>query len=410
MSERKAFLEKIHIKNFLSLRNVTLPLKPLTVLVGPNASGKSNVLNALRFFKRIVIDKTLPQGKQIRDSLWAGKANSITFQLNTKVEGAQTEYRLALKAETNNPIDIEELLVNDVNVISIKDGQGKIWDENGENGRKYKSKELALMSDVCSEKNMPITNVLTAFINSWNFYDFQPGFTPSLVELGSEDLKNIERFDDESSEFLKILSLSESAATTLNAIFRLTLCEVLSSWHENDQDLFYKVSTSLKASTNIGIAWLSINGNERLCLLEGYQKPIPLERASSGTLRLIGYYILLNDPELPPLIAIEEPERNLHPGALNDIANVLEQLAERTQVIITTHSSQLLDNFKSESLSNSLGVLLLRNRPGLGTAVLNLEEIRCKRESLDGWISDFGMGSAVFDSELLQDLMEEPVC
>ena len=410
MSDGKALLEKIHIKNFLSLRNVTLPLKPLTVLVGPNASGKSNVLNALKFFKRIVIDKTLPQDKQIRDFLWAGKANSITFQLSTKVEGAQTEYRLVLKAEANNPIDIEELLVNDVNVISIKDGQGKIWDENGENGRKYKSKELALMSDVCSEKNMPITNVLTAFINSWNFYDFQPGFTPSLVELGSEDLKNIERFDDESSEFLKILSLSDSTATTLNAIFRLTLREVLSSWRENDQDLFYNVSASLKASTNIGIAWLSINGNERLCLLEGYQKPIPLERASSGTLRLIAYYILLNDPELPPLVAIEEPERNLHPSALNDIANVLEQLANRTQVIITTHSSQLLDNFKSESLSNSLGVLLLRNRPGLGTEVLNLEDIRNKRESLDGWISDFGMGSAIFDSELLQDLMEEPVC
>jgi len=119
---------------------------------------------------------------------------------------------------------------------------------------------------------------------------------------------------------------------------------------------------------------------------------------------------LLNQPELPPLITIEEPERNLHPGALKDIAYILEQLAERTQVIITTHSSQLLDNFKSESLSNSLGVLLLRNRPGLGTEVLNLEDIRSKRESLDGWITDFGIGSAIFDSGLLQDLMEEPVC
>ena len=121
------------------------------------------------------------------------------------------------------------------------------------------------------------------------------------------------------------------------------------------------------------------------------------------------YHTLLSQPELPPLIAIEEPERSLHPGALTDIAYVLKRLAERTQVIITTHSSQLLDNFKSESLSNSLGVLLLRNRPGLGTEVLNIEEIRDKRESLAGWMADFGIGSAVFDSELLQDLMEEPV-
>ena len=78
-------------------------------------------------------------------------------------------------------------------------------------------------------------------------------------------------------------------------------------------------------------------------------------------------------------------------------------------MIITTHSSQLLDAFDSESLSDSLSILLLRNRSGLGTEVLNLEDIRCKREALDGWIADFGLGSAIFDSELLQDLMEEPV-
>ena len=116
---------------------------------------------------------------------------------------------------------------------------------------------------------------------------------------------------------------------------------------------------------------------------------------------------LLNLPELPPFIAIEEPERNLHPGALTDIASVLEQLAESTQVIITTHSSQLLDAFNPENLSDSLGVLLLRNRPGYGTEVINLEDIRGDRAALNGWITDFGIGSAIFDSELLQDLMEE---
>ena len=128
-------------------------------------------------------------------------------------------------------------------------------------------------------------------------------------------------------------------------------------------------------------------------------------------MRLIAYYTLLNLPKLPPLIAIEEPERNLHPGALTDIAKVLEQIAERSQVIITTHSSQLLDAFNLENLSDSLGILLLRNLPGHGTEVLNLEEIRKDRAALDGWMTDFGIGSAIFESELLQDLMEEePAC
>ena len=125
-------------------------------------------------------------------------------------------------------------------------------------------------------------------------------------------------------------------------------------------------------------------------------------------MRLVAYYILLNESELPPLIAIEEPERNLHPGALTDITNVLEQISEHSQVIITTHSSQLLDAFNPEKLSDSLGVLLLQNVPGLGTEVINLEDIRGDQAALDGWITDFGIGSAIFDSELLQDLMETP--
>ena len=116
---------------------------------------------------------------------------------------------------------------------------------------------------------------------------------------------------------------------------------------------------------------------------------------------------MLNEPELPPLIAIEEPERNLHPNALADIAEVLEQIAKRTQVIITTHSSQLLDEFKTDNLSDSLGVLLLRNLPGRGTEVINVADIRSERAAVDGWIADFGVGSAIFHSELLQDLMED---
>ena len=89
---------------------------------------------------------------------------------------------------------------------------------------------------------------------------------------------------------------------------------------------------------------------------------------------------------------------DLHPGAMTALAK--GQLAE-TQVIITTHSPQLLDAFKPNDLSDSLGVLLLRNHPGRGTEVINLETIRRYRPALDGWITDFGVGSAVFKSALL---------
>ena len=390
MSEQKAFLEKVHIKNFLSLRNVTLPLKPLTVLVGPNASGKSNVLSALDLFNKMMIAEKLPPAEFIQEHLWAGVTNHITFQLYAEVEATATQYQLELTADADNPFAAEQLLVNDVKAIAIQSGQGTVRDEDGNNDMAYRSNQLALRS-AGDYGNKPVTSALTEFVKGWEFYNFDPDFIRGRIARSLSTTKEIR-------ESPKLDS------------YGAQLSDVLQDWHENAQEDFDSVSKSLDASTNISINYCPIDEDKQLCLLEGYKNPIPMERASDGTLRLIAYYILLNQPKLPPFIAIEEPERNLHPGVLTDIAYVLEKLAERTQVIITTHSSQLLDNLKSESLSNSLGILLLRNQPGLGTEVLNLEKIRDKREALDGWISDFGIGSAVFDSELLQDLLEEPVC
>lgn len=398
MSKEKAFLEKVHIKNFLSLRDVELPLKPLTVLVGPNASGKSNILNALNLLNDMMKEEELPLVKLIRDSLWAGagEANQITLQLQAKVEEIPTLYELNLKAEANNPFVAEELLINSVKVISIQSGQGTVRDEDSENETQYRSNKLALRS-AGDYGNKPTTSALTEFIRGWEFYDFQPNLIRRysevlpfvLVEqLLSGELRESPKLDDDGS----------------------TLSALLSYWHEITPERFHSVSKSLAASTNIRINQREIDGDNQICLSEGYKKPIPLEKASDGTLRLVAYYTLLNEPVLPPLIAIEEPERNLHPGALADITNVLEQISDHSQVIITTHSSQLLDAFNPENLSDSLGVLLLRNIPGRGTEVINLEDIRSDRASLDGWITDFGIGSAIFDSELLQDLMEEPVC
>ena len=411
MSERKVLLKKVHIKNFRSLRDVELSLKPLTVLVGPNASGKSNILNALSLLNWMMIDENMPTVKFIQDSFWAGEVGPITFQLRSEVKGILTVYDLILKAEADQLLLGEELSVNNVKVISIPNKKLTVVGGTSKNGAINASYKLALGSTEACEESDITGIVLKEFIKTWEFYDFQPGRRRGLPDgLEQDELSEHPKRSDVDSV---ISTVSEKIAAVLNMMFHLTLQPTLLSWYEKAPERFNSVSESLAASTNIRIGCHLVDGDQQLCLLEGHKNPIPIERASDGTLRLIAYYILLNQPELPPLIAIEEPERNLHPGVLKEIAYVLERIAERTQVIITTHSSQLLDTFSSKSLSNTLGVLLLRNRPGFGTEIINVEEVRedPNRKGLDGWIVDFGVGSAIFDSGLLQDLMEdEPTC
>ena len=387
MSERRAFLEKIHIKNYLSLRDVTLPFKPLTVLVGPNASGKSNTFFALHLLNRMIVSESLPIDKSILDSLWAGEDQKISFDLQAKVGEHRTSYYLEVKPKPDFSFREEQLSVNDMNVISIQEGQGVVQDENGENEIPYNSDKLALGS-AGNYGNKPITRALAEFIKKWQIYDFMPDFIRG----------NLASFSPAKAEIRESIKLDT---------YGIDLPKVLWNWHKNSPESFRYISDALVNSMDIQIDHCLIDGKNQLCLLEGYKNPIPLHGASDGTLRLIAYNILLNEPELPPLIAIEEPERNLHPGALTEIANVLEQIAQRSQVIITTHSSQLLDAFNPESLSDSLGVLLLRNRPGFGTEALNLEDCSDKGEALEGWIADFGIGSAIFDSGLLPDKMED---
>ena len=405
MFQRDAFLEKVHISNFLSFNDTELPLKPLTVLVGPNASGKSNVLEVLHLLNRSMVHGQFP------DILAAPDPSEnvpirINFQFASKVKETPAIYDLALESVTNDvvvdaessitgdeylPMQIVEegLMVNDVKVIATMNGQFILRDEDGKNETTYKPDTLALKA-AGDYGFKPITSALAEFIKGWQFQDFEP-------KLGRGHLPRpmykMDRFPS-SGDFRNRENLS-------------SLSSLLLDWYDNDSARFNEVNQSLEAATDFKIGTRSFQGIRELCILEGDDKARTFETASDGTLRLITYYVILNNPQPPPLIAIEEPEQNLHPGALANIADFLEQLAERSQVIITTHSSQLLDAFDPEKLSDSLGILLLRNPLGRGTEVINLEDIRGKREALDGWITDFGIGSAIFHSQLLPGPVEE---
>lgn len=68
-----------------------------------------------------------------------------------------------------------------------------------------------------------------------------------------------------------------------------------------------------------------------------------MSRLSDGTLRYLCLLSILMHPEPPPFVAIEEPELGLHPDAVAQIAELLVDASQRTQLVITTYSRMLID-------------------------------------------------------------------
>lgn len=389
MSEEKVFLNSVHIKNFRNLWDVELPLKPLTVIVGPNASGKSNILNALYLTQNIINGGINPYYRAIRESFWAREANNFSFNLQAQVRDVDTEYELVVKRKSEKHLYSESLLVNNRKIISIIDCKGTVESETDDSKTEYNNSDVPALVSAGSYGNRPISRILCKYIKDWVFHDLDPDFA-------KKSLRNFSPTDDDIQKDLKL------------NIFGGNLAEVLWDLYKKKDQSFLDVVHSLNDVMNFRINYETIDGEDKFSLIEKGKKLLPLEVASDGTLRLIAYLILRNESEPPSLIAFEEPERGFHPGMLNDITNILREISGNSQVIITTHSSELLNAFLySDFSSDSIGILLLRNRPKKGTEIINVNERRRNDKDLSGWMADFGIGSAIFDSPFLQTTMED---
>ena len=116
---------------------------------------------------------------------------------------------------------------------------------------------------------------------------------------------------------------------------------------------------------------------------KGLSSAVPATRLSDGTLRFLALMAILCHPEPPPLVCIEEPELGLHPDIIPVIAELLESASQRTQLVITTHSAKLIN-----ALSNAPeSVVISTLDPGEGTQLRRLSS-----EELDPWLERFELG------------------
>jgi predicted ATPase len=123
---------------------------------------------------------------------------------------------------------------------------------------------------------------------------------------------------------------------------------------------------------------------------ESLSSRTPASRVSDGTLRWLALLIILLNPDPAPVTCIEEPELGLHPDILPTLAELLREASERTQLIVTTHSPTLVDNFSDEPES-----ICVCEKEDASTVIRRLS-----RKELSVWLKDYSLGSLWASGEI----------
>jgi predicted ATPase len=378
-----SFIESIRLENLLSYGSPAEPieLKALNVLIGPNASGKSNLIEALALLRAAPRDlmETIRAGGGVGEWLWKGGDNSNpTATIETVVrhpDGPPSlQYRLRFTTAGHRLEIVEE---------SIRAGEDPIY--RCENG--WPQLQVRMPGGAPDNRNAQPLEIADFRPDESVFSQFRsPDLYPELTYLG-------DRF--ESIRLYREWSFSRSAPvrmpqkTDLPSDFLLenagNLGLVLNDL-EHRAGVKPQIVTKLRefyppveaVTTGIQGGTLQIFLHEK-----GLSEPIPATRVSDGLLQYLCLLAILCHPSPPPLICIKEPELGLHPDVLHSIAELLVEASHRTQVLITTHSDLLVS-----ALSDYLeSVLVCERDGGEGTRLRRLD-----KDALRDWLKKYQLG------------------
>ncbi|MBA4420605.1 MAG: hypothetical protein C0391_05610 [Anaerolinea sp.] len=339
-------ITQIHVKNYRSLADVTIDIEPLTIFVGTNGSGKSNAVDVLRFLRDILL-RGLDAAIMDRHGMsairrWSpkGKPYDIHIGLSFVGDDFQGKYSFTLGSESRGEYRVKSEL------LSIKPIKGESIQYEIKNGEwikplKYKTQNTkSLLNDDQSDLQLlKLVRLLEPSVSSRmvsNPYRFfsNMGFYTIFPNNLREPQKSANPYPlDEGGQNIASVLRNIKSKKSKN-IFN-SIIESLSKVIPGLEDIFV---------TQIGGYYVT-----RLLYkakVEGDRRPtFELSQESDGTLRMLGILTALY--QLPPrtLMAIEEPELTIHPGALGVLCDVINEASMRSQVIITTHSPDLVAQF-----------------------------------------------------------------
>ena len=339
------------LRNYKSIAACDVRLGPLTFLVGANGSGKSNFLDALRFVSdalRNGLDYALRNRGGIDALRWraGGGSADVGVRLEfTLPGGARGHFAFAVAGRENA---ISVILEN-----CFVSGPG--FHEN----YVVMDGEVLTSTLPLAPRGVPDRLYL---VNASGTPAFKPVFD-ALSTMSFYDLN-----PDRIREFLPpdpAAYLTHDGANLPSVLAKLTS-------ESRDQKSRIEAYLEQVVPGTAGVHPLIIGGRETIEFTQragASHERFTAESMSDGTLRALGILVALfqgpSDGSGPPLIGLEEPESGLHPAATEVLVDSFREAAEHRQILITSHSPDLLDN---ESISDSeiVAVVAEDGRSSLG--------------------------------------------
>jgi predicted ATPase len=384
-------LKRIKIQGYKSLVDLEVNFEHLAVLVGPNASGKSNFLDALHLLSRVATSRTLKEafdppyrghalesftfGKEGIKSLLEQETVSFSIEIDVRlspkvIENVNRQIQETRRAPLNGDesvlkrspptvraenlryrIEIE--MLPKLGILRVADEYLAALNTKGELSQKRKpfleqvDNQLHLRMEGQAHP-LYYERYLDYSILSRSHY---PPHYPHLTAM-QQELANWLTFYLEPREQMRLPNLVK-AVHDIGPMGE-DLAAFLNTLQARNKRQFESVEKSLHAMIP-SITGIDVNVNElgevELDLREG-EKRISARVLSEGTLRILGLLALVSAEAPPTLIGFEEPENGVHPRRIQRIARFLEtrMRLEDVQFIVTTHSSLLPDLVPAESL------------------------------------------------------------
>jgi predicted ATPase len=339
-------IEELSVKNYRALKDLKLKkITPLTVFLGPNGSGKSTVFDVFAFLSEcfsVGLRKTWDRRGRFKELRTRGTDGPIVFELKyrERPDSPLITYHLSIQENNKGPYIQEEWLQwrrtergRPFKFLDFKEGKGQVVSgENPDESDRRIEEELA-SAEVLAVNTLgqlaknPRVSALRRFITGWYLSYLTADNARSTPEAGPQE------------------RLSESGDNLPNVI------QYLKEQHEERlNEILLKLSRRIPRLENID-ADLMPDGRLLLQIKDApFERPILAKFASDGTLKMLAYLTILNDPSLPQLIGIEEPENQLHPRLLPELAEECREVAGQTQLMVTTHSPFFVNGLKPEEL------------------------------------------------------------